>query len=267
MHKTLSYELRHKILKNNHEKLNSYLKFLTLIPFFYLLFSAAWIISTDWITFNIKELSAYHQQISQYKGLVFVIISFLLFLITLKKVVHRIGFLNTELEKLSFLDQLTETFNRHYAFDEIERLINRSQRQRLSFGILFIDLDNFKLINDTHGHCFGDTVLRKVAGRLISAIKTSDIVARFGGDEFLVILNGITDEDIIRIHDRICYSLNKYFSTKDGNYIHISASIGTAIFPRDGNSLEDLIHHADKNMYISKQTTYTFLKPKTPTLF
>lgn len=145
-------------------------------------------------------------------------------------------------------DNLTQLLNRHSFTQYTQNLIQKE----LPFALLFIDLDNFKQVNDTQGHNVGDALLIQAAKRIKQCVRESDIVARFGGDEFTVLLLGI--KNVLSIK-RICGDITKRLSEafilgKDKAYV--SASIGIAQYPWDSDSLEDLYKYADQAMYEAK---------------
>lgn len=151
-------------------------------------------------------------------------------------------------------DSLTGLPNRRL-FQEIlsEALIN-AKKNRIMLAVLFVDLDGFKEINDTYGHETGDAVLTEVAGRLCSSVRKSDTVSRMGGDEFILILDGIKgEEEIEKVCDRILHETRKPFKTASGISLEITVSIGISIFPKDGLEVEALVTSADNAMYKIKK--------------
>lgn len=150
-------------------------------------------------------------------------------------------------------DALTGLANRQLFSQRMEMEIRRSQRDRSSMGLLFIDLDNFKIINDVRGHSAGDQLLRKVGARLKDKVRESDLIARLGGDEFTVLLPVLEhSEDAGRVAKGILESLERPFSI-DGGQHFISASIGVTLFPGDGRTVEELLRNADTAMYRAKE--------------
>ncbi|MDP4535786.1 GGDEF domain-containing protein [Alkalimonas collagenimarina] len=150
-------------------------------------------------------------------------------------------------------DALTQTLNRSIMLDRIGHAISVSKREQSQFALLFVDLDNFKPINDNHGHAAGDAILQLVSARLTSALRDSDAVSRHGGDEFLLLLNHIkSEEDVIQLAHKIGRAITQPYQI-DGHEISLSASIGMAIYPEHGSSIPDLIRYADTAMYRAKQ--------------
>ena len=161
----------------------------------------------------------------------------------------------TETERLQHLahyDQLTNIPNRYLLLDRLSHLITQSERNEYRFALFFIDVDNFKLINDTQGHIFGDQVLKEVALRLSHSIRNSDTLARFGGDEFIILLENISDRNAASTMAKtLAQALKKDFVI-EGETVGISCSMGVAIFPDDGCTADTLITRADKVMYQNK---------------
>jgi diguanylate cyclase (GGDEF)-like protein len=167
------------------------------------------------------------------------------------------------LNQLAFYDSLTGLPNRILFADRLTQTLAAARRYQSKVALLFIDLDNFKRINDTLGHSMGDDLLKETAERLVKCLRTSDIVAnssdveisaRLGGDEFTVILPQLDrEEDAGAVAQRISEQLGQPIHL--GNHqVLITPSIGIAIFPEDGDNIEDLIKNADMAMYFSKRT-------------
>ena len=157
-----------------------------------------------------------------------------------------------QMTDLAMVDTLTKLPNRRAFQQHLESAIKRSSRGKDTIAVAFIDLDNFKPINDVHGHHVGDEVLAIIAKRLNAAVRGCDIVARIGGDEFVAIIEEIKSEkDIVPIAERIVKSVNEAFVI---NYhqINISASVGIAVYPRDGGDIDTLLICADAAMYRAK---------------
>lgn len=156
------------------------------------------------------------------------------------------------LAHLAHYDQLTEIPNRYLLFDRIAHLIQQSERNNKCFALLYIDLDKFKIINDTKGHSFGDKILREAASRMSHATRHSDTIARIGGDEFVILLEEIAEkQDISRMAELMIQTLSKEFIIDDESF-ELSCSIGIAIYPDDGSTTDTLLTAADKAMYTAK---------------
>ena len=131
--------------------------------------------------------------------------------------------------------------------------ISRARRENSKVAVLFIDLDGFKLTNDTHGHDAGDLLLRVVAQRLLQTIRSVDLAARMGGDEFVVVACGLSKADEVRlIAQKLHDAVSQKVPYKD-QFLQVDASIGTAIYPDDAQNLEELISLADQAMYAAKR--------------
>jgi len=156
------------------------------------------------------------------------------------------------IQALAFYDPLTNLPNRRLFNDRLNLALSTAQRNKEKVGLLFLDLDRFKQINDTLGHSVGDELLQKAAKRIQSSIKEGDSVSRLGGDEFVVLLPRVqSDICLIGIIDRITKALNEPF-VFDENEFYITTSIGAAIYPEDGDNAETLLMHADIAMYKAK---------------
>jgi diguanylate cyclase (GGDEF)-like protein len=157
-----------------------------------------------------------------------------------------------QLYKLAYYDSLTGLPSRGYFIEKLQQSLERADRQRRRVGVIFIDFDSFKAINDTAGHMVGDLVLQQIAQRLIKRIGEKGTLARFGGDEFLVEIPDLeTDEPIHAMINSIMETLKKPAVIDAGEY-HVSASIGIAVYPNDGETPDTLIKNADIAMYEAK---------------
>jgi len=150
-------------------------------------------------------------------------------------------------------DALTDTPNRTLMLDRLGRGIALARRRRLRLALLFADLDGFKQINDTYGHAAGDAALRITARRFESIVRDSDTVSRHGGDEFLVLLGGLSEaSDAGVISSKLLASLAEP-APYGAHLLRLSASIGIAVYPGDGEDAASLIHSADAAMFRSKR--------------
>jgi diguanylate cyclase (GGDEF)-like protein len=150
-------------------------------------------------------------------------------------------------------DSLTGLINRVLLFDRLGQEVRRCQRTDGHFAVLFIDLDFFKVINDRYGHEAGDRVLVQVGKRLVSALRKSDTVGRFGGDEFIAIIPGVDSRELVshmirkilrRLETPILFGREELF---------ISASVGVSLYPNDATLPQELIRKADNDMYLVKE--------------
>jgi diguanylate cyclase (GGDEF)-like protein len=151
-------------------------------------------------------------------------------------------------------DSLTGLANRSLFFDRLRKRISPGRRQIEPVGVLVIDMDGLKRVNDTYGHRAGDAAIREIAQRISRMPRKSDLVARLGGDEFGVILGEISDRnDLLAIVDRLSQETDQHFLF-EGHTIDLTASIGQARFPDDGKDVDDLLEVADRSMYQMKRT-------------
>ena len=163
-----------------------------------------------------------------------------------------------DIERLAFHDPLTELANRRLLLDRLQHALRQARRSGQWGAVLFVDLDRFKLLNDSLGHNAGDTLLRLVGQRCGDAVRDADTVARLGGDEFVILATQLgEDPDSAAEHaGRIAAKLRERLGAAyplGGQDYHLSASIGIALFPRDGDTAEELLRHADVAMYEVKQ--------------
>lgn len=159
-------------------------------------------------------------------------------------------------ERISFMathDELTELPNRNLLNDRIHQAIAHAERQNLRMAVLFIDIDQFKFINDSLGHQLGDELLRLLAKRLVSVLRTEDTVARFGGDEFVVLLPEIDEiSDVKILANSLLNQIRKPYVIS-GHELMVTGSIGISIYPEDADDADDLIQLADSAMYSAKE--------------
>jgi diguanylate cyclase (GGDEF)-like protein/PAS domain S-box-containing protein len=170
-------------------------------------------------------------------------------------------------ERIDFLahhDSLTELPNRALLNDRLEMAINTAKRRGEKVGILFIDLDRFKNINDSLGHTAGDQILCQTAARLSATVRTDDTVARLGGDEFVVLLPRLRDErSLVEVAIKLREELLLPYIVEDMP-LHLSPSMGIAVYPDDGDNPSTLIKNADAAMYLAKEkgrNNYQFYTP------
>lgn len=164
-------------------------------------------------------------------------------------------------EKLTYLathDYLTNLPNRMLFEDRFQQAIARSMRNGRKFAVISLDMDKFKLVNDSYGHQIGDEVLIEVGKRLLNTIRGTDTCARIGGDEFAVIAEEISNKgDVMRVMEKICIAMQPKIDVEQHN-IQGSASMGASIYPLHGTSMEELLKAADKALYYIKGSTARF---------
>jgi len=157
------------------------------------------------------------------------------------------------LRYLAYHDALTGLANRKQFYERLSQSMDWAHKNNQLVGLMFLDLDGFKQVNDTLGHDTGDQLLRVVAQRLTSSLRSSDIVSRLGGDEFTVILPGIPQlEYVAKVAEKILETLSQVFLL-EGQNVFVTVSIGISIYPLDGEVEETLIKNADAAMYCAKQ--------------
>jgi diguanylate cyclase (GGDEF)-like protein len=148
-------------------------------------------------------------------------------------------------------DVLTGIANRAMFCDFLERQLALAHRNKTPLSVLYLDLDNFKIINDTHGHAVGDELLMAATRRLTAQLRKSDMAARLGGDEFAVVLGDADESETVAVVDKLSKSMAEPYHI-DGLNLLAGASIGVAMFPQSGTSVSSLLEVADQAMYIAK---------------
>ena len=157
-----------------------------------------------------------------------------------------------DLTHLSQHDALTQVPNRLLGRSRIEQAMAQARRSGTQVALLFVDLDNFKAINDSLGHTAGDDFLRQVSQRLRDTVRQSDVVARQGGDEFLIGITDVTQPDwVSTVADKVLASMGEHFMVR-GTEVSSSCSIGIAVYPQNGSDFETLLRHADISVYHAK---------------
>jgi diguanylate cyclase (GGDEF)-like protein len=158
---------------------------------------------------------------------------------------------------LAYHDGLTGLPNRSLFQDRLGLAITHSSRRQGRLALLYLDIDDFKGVNDSFGHGYGDRVLVELAGRIRAAVRAEDTVARLGGDEFVVLLAQVTGAaDAARVAAKVLEAVRPPFRV-DGREVSIAASVGVSVYPDDGTSSDDLVRHADGAMYRDKQRQAT----------
>jgi len=166
---------------------------------------------------------------------------------------HATRYGSDELFHLATHDGLTGLANRSLFLERLRHCLAQAQRNAAPFGVLNLDMDGLKPINDEYGHRAGDAALRELAQRIRQASRESDTVARLGGDEFGIILSRVSDADGALAHaQRLTQQIDRPFAFEDRE-IRLGASIGVAVFPHDGAELDVLLERADQAMYRTKR--------------
>ncbi len=161
--------------------------------------------------------------------------------------------LRCRLENQSIRDSLTGLFNRHFMEITLEREVRRAARRSSSMAVFMIDADNFKKFNDTFGHGAGDAVLRAIADRFLVSVRGEDIVCRYGGEEFVVILPDITADGAAFRAEQIREAISMLRVADRGQTLDaVTISVGVAIYPQDGATIEELLQASDRSLYVAK---------------
>jgi diguanylate cyclase (GGDEF)-like protein len=161
-----------------------------------------------------------------------------------------------KMEEMSITDDLTKLFNSRYLNRTLEIEITRANRHHMSLSLIFMDVDHFKLVNDNYGHLVGSKLLVEMGQLLLKSLRTVDIVARYGGDEFVIVLPQTAPKSAIQIAERIRKSIeHNVFLKKVGYSFKMTASFGVASYPESAKSKEELLKLADEAMYRVKNQT------------
>jgi diguanylate cyclase (GGDEF)-like protein len=182
-------------------------------------------------------------------GLVIVLIVIPMYFASLVRQLHAVL---ARMRNMATHDTLTGLPNRHLFFEKLQLTLTLAEQNNKPFAVVFVDLDGFKPINDSLGHAAGDAVLKSVARRLEESVRKNDIVARFGGDEFVIILLDIHKEAVYSVARKIIDMVAKPHDF-DGKTVTLTLSLGIAIYPDSGRSADELIASADAAMYRSKR--------------
>ncbi len=157
------------------------------------------------------------------------------------------------ISQLAYFDALTGLPNRRLYQDRFHQAIVAAKRHQVKLAVFYLDLDNFKLINDSWGHDFGDVLLKHVAKQLSASVREMDTVARLGGDEFSILINDVIDNnDVVHVATDILHRLNRK-AKLEGRELTITTSIGVSLYPDDGEDAATLMKHADLAMYHAKE--------------
>ena len=162
------------------------------------------------------------------------------------------GSLYDQYKFLSFNDYLTKVYNRRYGYKVIPKLISLANLRNEPLAILNIDINNFKWMNDNYGHEYGDQILQEFSNIVLHSIRKNDLLFRWGGDEFLVVLQNADQQAADKLSKRLNETVNSGLK-KSMKEIDVNLSIGYSIFPDDGQTFDKLVSVADNNMYEVKE--------------
>ncbi len=171
------------------------------------------------------------------------------FAIQLQKVI-----LYKKVQEMSITDSLTEISTRRYFLERFNEETRRSMRHKKSLSFLMLDLDNFKECNDKFGHLVGDVVLKEVSAILKSNLREIDIIGRYGGEEFAIVLTGTGRKGAIQVAERIREGIESATFKAYDEVVSSTVSIGISVFPEDGADVGSLIEAADEALYKAKKT-------------
>jgi diguanylate cyclase (GGDEF)-like protein/PAS domain S-box-containing protein len=173
-------------------------------------------------------------------------------LVGITREINEIRQTEVALQHLATHDTLTDLPNRFLMVDRIDQLLARAKRSGTTFAVLFMDIDRFKEVNDTHGHEFGDLLLRAVAQRLTKSVRQSDTVARIGGDEFVIILETVRRiGEAGTVANNVRRALARPISIHE-HEMNVTVSIGVSFYPENGEDADTLLRAADYAMYLAK---------------
>lgn len=209
------------------------------------------IIISLYIAFASYALQKYDLWFDILPQVVFVVLTFT-FMFIVKYVLKSKDFEYTY--KLATTDGLTNLYNHRYFQEHLTKCMMKSDKSGTRFSLILIDIDHFKKFNDTYGHQAGDTVLRQVGQTLRKAVKSHDLVARYGGEEMVIVLDGAHTEAAIKIANRICRTIGeKKYDLAEDLTVTVTISLGVATYPIDGKTSTELIEFSDQGLYRAKE--------------
>jgi diguanylate cyclase (GGDEF)-like protein len=161
-----------------------------------------------------------------------------------------------EVEDLAYLDDLTHLFNLRYLDLVLDREVKNASQTHVPFSLLFLDLDYFKSINDTHGHLVGSKLLVEVARVIKGCVRDNDVTVRYGGDEYVVLLRSTDSGGALKVGERIRRTMEEHsFLAREGYALSVTTCIGVASFPEHAQDKRALLDFADRAMYRGKKST------------
>jgi len=149
-------------------------------------------------------------------------------------------------------DHLTDLYNRRYLAEFLEHELPRAKRESYPISFVMADIDHFKVVNDTYGHAVGDLMLQNLATQLVEETRASDIVCRYGGEEFLLVLPNTSTQDAVQCAERCRLAFQSSEIAIDGKEISATLSLGVATFPKHGKTSKDILDAVDQAMYLAK---------------
>lgn len=159
-------------------------------------------------------------------------------------------------QELTITDDLTKLYNSRFLHSRLEYEVERAKRFRYELSMIFLDLDYFKDVNDSHGHLSGSRLLKEIAQLILSLIRNVDMACRYGGDEFIIMMPGTTKKSASIVAEKIRAAISDAIFLRDeGLNLHLTASFGVASFPTDAADKDELIRKADHAMYDVKNRT------------
>lgn len=171
-----------------------------------------------------------------------------------------------QLERIAALDPLTGLYNRRFGIERLEEEMSRASRLGGPLSVIMLDIDHFKKINDTNGHLAGDRVIRRLAQVARNAVRKGDLLVRYGGEEFFVVLPGADIDDAATISERIRHMCEEAVCHEQGRQIRFTVSLGYASYPdHGGESPESLLRAADQALYVAKEGGRNRSIPAAPT--
>lgn len=202
-----------------------------------------------------KSISSLNQLIYQEIILliIFSIVIFISFYMFLNKLAFTIESTEKTLSKLAFHDGLTDLYNHVTYYELLDKEVKRANRYKTSLAVLFIDIDYFKKVNDTFGHLVGDIILKELASLLKGAVRDSDSVCRYGGEEFAIIMSGVSEEGAFAFAERLRYLVENKSFNKNREVIHITISIGIGFSLGKIDNVKTLTSLADESLYLAKK--------------
>lgn len=164
--------------------------------------------------------------------------------------------LMAEVRRKCITDDYTELYNARYLHETLDQLIARCQGEGCGFALIFVDIDNFKQVVDTHGHLLGSQVLKEVGQTILSCLSPQDILTKYGGDEYVIILPGRNRTEAMDVAHRILDTLRtSVYLSSEPESVRLTASFGLALFPDDAQTKKDILYQADNAMYAVKRST------------